>query len=387
MNKNNNVEQWLTLNRAPGMGPKRILDLVEHCGGIGGVFEGGRERLARAGLSDETIRFLLAPDAALLAPDLEWLQEPGHSLVTFADRAYPKRLRQLKDAPPLLFVKGDATLLDEPQIAIVGARLPTPLGRDLAHCFARDLARSGLLVTSGLARGIDTAAHRGALDAGQSTVAVIATGQDLIYPAKNKSLAHEIAERGALVSEFPCATPPLAPHFPRRNRIISGLALGVLVIEAGERSGSLITARLAGEQGREVFAVPGSPRNPAAKGCHRLIRQGATLVENARDVLAELQPQIRDLLKRDPATDATDAADAQTDAADAQTDAAPTDTEKSVLDDEHRALLEHVGFEQTTVDALVERSGLPVQQVSAMLLMLELEGYVASGAGFYQRVK
>ena len=377
MSKKNDIKQWLALNRAPGVGARRFLELLEQCDGIGGVFESRREQLARAGLSDEAIRFLRAPDAALLEADLEWLQEPAHSIITFVDRAYPKRLRQLKDAPPLLFVKGDATLLDDPQIAVVGARSPTPAGRDLARCFARDLARSGLLVTSGLARGIDAAAHQGALDAGQPTVAVIATGPDLIYPAENKSLAHEIAERGALVSEFPCATPPLAPHFPRRNRIISGLALGTLVIEAGERSGSLITARLAGEQGREVFAVPGSPRNPSARGCHRLIRQGAILVEDARDVLAELQPQIRDSLKRAQATDATDT----------QAHAAPTDAEKSVLDDEHRALLEHVGFEQTTVDALVERSGLPVQQVSAMLLMLELEGYVASAGGFYQRIK
>ncbi len=373
MNEKHNVEQWLTLNRAPGVGPRRFLELLEHCGGIGGVFEDG----ARAGLSDETIRFLRAPERAPIEADLEWLREPGHSLVTFADQDYPKQLRQLKDAPPLLFVKGDAALLGDPQIAVVGARGPTPAGRDLARCLARDLAQSGMLVTSGLARGIDTASHQGALDAGHPTVAVIATGPDLIYPAENKSLAQAIAERGALVSEFACGTPPLAAHFPRRNRIISGLALGVLVIEAGERSGSLITARLAGEQGREVFAVPGSPRNPMARGCHRLIRQGATLVENARDVLAELQPQIRGLLKRDQPADAA-----------ATGGRAPaTDTGDNVLDAEHLALLEQVGFEQVTVDALVERSGLPVQQVSAMLLMLELEGYVASGGGFYQRLR
>ena len=376
MNEKNDIEQWLALNRAAGVGPKRFLELLEHCGGIGGVFQAGREQLARAGLSNETIRFLRAPDPALLEADLAWLQEPAHNLVTFADRSYPQQLRQLKDAPPLLFVKGDAALLGDPQIAVVGARGPTPAGRDLARRLARDLADSGLLVTSGLARGIDAAAHQGALDAGQPTVAVTATGPDLIYPAENKALAQAIADGGALVSEFPCGTPPLAAHFPRRNRIISGLALGVLVIEAGERSGSLITARLAGEQGREVFAVPGSPRNPMARGCHRLIRQGATLVENARDVLAELQPQIRDALERSqPANTAG-----------AEENARPAGGENTVLDDEHRSLLEQIGFDPITVDALVERSGLPVQQVSAMLLMLELEGYVGSSGGLYQRI-
>ena len=367
MNEEGSIEQWLRLNRAPGVGPRRFLNLFEHFGGIGGVFASSHEQLARAGLPDEAIRFLRLSDPASIKADLEWLAQPSHTVVPFTDAGYPAQLRQLKDPPPVLFIKGDASLVKDPQIAIVGTRLPTPAGREHAVRFARDLACSGLLITSGLARGIDTAAHRGALDAGRPTIAVIATGQDLIYPAENKPLAQAIAEHGALVSEFPCGTPPLAAHFPRRNRLISGLALGVLVIEAGARSGSLITARLAGDQGREVFAVPGSPRNPVARGCHRLIRQGAKLVEDERDVLVELKPQIRDVLE--------------------SAGAPPAGAEQEGLDAEHRALLEQMGFEQTTVDALVERSGLPVQQVSAMLLLLELEGHVVAGGGFYQRIQ
>ncbi len=371
---NNDTAQWLAVNRAPGIGPRRFLDLLEYFGDIAalfdGLFNGKRGELARAGLSAEAIRFLRAPDPALIEDDLAWLEEPSHTMVTFGGPGYPPQLLQLKDPPPLLFVKGDVSLIGDPQIAIVGSRRPTPAGRENARRLARELADSGLLVTSGLARGIDACAHHGALDAGKPTIAVIATGQDIIYPAENKPLAQTMAERGALVSEFPCGAKPLTGHFPRRNRLISGLALGVVVVEAGERSGSLITARLAGEQGREVFAVPGSPRNPVAKGCHRLIQQGAKLIEDARDVLVELKPQIENLLRAEPGRGE-------------RAEAAQTGR----LDAEHLALLEQIGFEQTTVDEVVERTGLPVEQVSAMLLMLELEGYVGAANGLYQRIK
>ncbi|MDD9886706.1 MAG: DNA-processing protein DprA [Gammaproteobacteria bacterium] len=376
----NNTEQWLLASRAPGLGAVGLLGLLKHFGGIAALFDAGRGELARAGLAQETIRFLRAPDPALIEADLAWLEEPAHTMVTFGGDGYPPQLLPLKDAPPLLFVKGDASLIGEPQIAIVGSRRPTPAGRENARHLARELAGSGLLVTSGLARGIDACAHHGALDAGKPTIAVIATGQDIIYPAENKKLAQAMAERGALVSEFPCGIGPLPGHFPRRNRLISGLALGVVVVEAGERSGSLITARLAGEQGREVFAVPGSPRNPLAKGCHRLIQQGAKLIADTGDVLIELKPQIEHLLKPEHRQGRRqDAPNAEL----VLSETAPPDS----LDAEHLALLDQMGFEQTTVDELVERTNLPVEQVSAMLLMLELEGYVGAGGGFYQRIK
>ena len=234
--------------------------------------------------------FLAAPGWDRVEPDLRWAEDESHHILTLHDLAYPRLLREIADPPPLLFVHGNPALLSRPQIAIVGSRNPSAGGRSLAEDFARSLCRSGLIVTSGMALGIDAASHQGALRAKGGTIAVAGTGPDRIYPARHRSLAQAIVEQGAIISEFSLGTPALPGNFPRRNRIISGLSLGVLVVEAACKSGSLITARLAAEQGREVFALPGSIHNPLARGCHRLIRQGAKLVEDIGDILEELGP-------------------------------------------------------------------------------------------------
>ncbi len=317
----------------------------------------GLDARARQGLREAAA---LAPDA-----DLEWLAQPGHHLITRADPRYPERLKPIADAPIALYVAGDPGLLDQPQIAIVGSRNPTPGGERNAFEFARHLAGCGLVITSGLALGIDGAAHRGALAAEAPTIAVTATGLDLVYPARHRSLAHQIAEHGALISEFPIGTRVRAGLFPRRNRIISGLALGVLVVEAALGSGSLITARLAGEQGREVFAIPGSIHNPLARGCHQLIREGARLVESAHDLFEELAPQLQACLKPSAAAPQAPA-----------TEPAPTSA-----DDEYGHLLEAMGHDPVSADELVARTGLAPEAVSSMLLLLELEGRVSPVPG------
>lgn len=301
-----------------------------------------------------------------------WLAQPGHHLVTRDDPLYPPRLRQIERAPPALFVLGDPELLRLPQIAIVGSRNPTPSGQENAEAFAASLARAGLIVTSGLALGIDAAAHQGALSANGLTIAVCGTGLDRVYPARNRALAHEIARHGALVSEFPPGMPALAGNFPRRNRLISGLSLGVLVVEAALQSGSLITARLAGAQGREVFAIPGSIHSPLARGCHRLLREGAKLVESAQDILEEIGP----LLNHDqPGMEITGAGRTPDEASPRGQD-----------DPEYGRLLQAIGFGPARIDQLVERTGLTAEALASMLLILELRGEVALvPGGAYQR--
>jgi DNA processing protein len=319
-------------------------------------------------LPDAALDYFRRPDWQRVEQDLAWLERPGNGLLPLDDPRYPPLLRQIPYPPPLLFVHGDPDCLRLPQLAIVGARNPTPLGRETAQRFAAHLAECGLLITSGLALGIDAAAHEGALAGGGRTIAVMGTSLDRVYPARNRDLAHAIAERGALVSELAIGTPPTAENFPRRNRLISGLALGVLVVEAAAQSGSLITARLATEQGREVFAVPGSIHNPLAKGCHALIRQGAKLVETAADILEELG-----------------ALAAATGEVAASRTSAPTPV---VLDEEYRHLLAAMGDEPVGIDLLVDRCGLTAEALSSMLLILELEGYVAAmPGGLYGRLK
>ena len=296
-----------------------------------------------------------------------WLAEPNHHLISLADPRYPALLREIADPPAGLYVIGDPDILSATQLGIVGSRNPTPGGSENAHAFAHYLTQSGLTITSGLALGVDAAAHRGALAAGGKTIAVAGTGLDRVYPARHRELAHQIAGQGALISEFPLGMPALPANFPRRNRIISGLSLGVLVVEAALQSGSLITARLAADQGREVFAIPGSIHNPLARGCHALIRQGAKLVETAADILEELGPiaQITGLAR--------------------QTDGVGNIT--SGLSVEAMALLDCLGFDPTPVDSLIERSGLTPEAVSSMLLVLELQGHVVSApGGHYNRV-
>jgi DNA processing protein len=294
--------------------------------------------------------------------DDEWLQQPGHHIVSHGDDDYPELLEQVSGSPAQLYVNGDPGLLHMPALAIVGSRNPTQAGARNAFEFARHLGGSGFCIVSGLAEGIDTAAHRGALDAGAATIALLGHGIDRVYPASNRQLAHDIAQHGALVSEFPLGTHPGRTNFPQRNRLISGLSLGTLVVEAARRSGSLITARHAGEQGREIFALPGSIHNPLARGCHQLIRQGAKLVETADDILAELAPLVSHL--RQNTLEST-------------TNDAPAD----LADDEYQVLKKHLSHDPIGIDELAENSGLTIDQVSSMLLILELEGKVESLSG------
>ena len=291
-----------------------------------------------------------------------WLDHPDHHLIAWDDADYPHALLELGHAPPALFHLGRRDLLNRPAFAVVGSRHATAQGRETARDFAHALGDAGLTIVSGLAVGIDAAAHEGALDTGASTIAVVATGLDRVYPARNRALAAGIAQRGALLSEYVPGTPPRREHFPQRNRLISGLARGVLVVEATLSSGSLITARLAGEQGRDVFAIPGSIHSPFAKGCHKLIREGAKLVETASDILDELDPE-----RRQPA-DAAGRANAQADV-----DVNP--------------LLAAMGYDPVGVDALVGRTNASPEAIVAGLVTLELEGKIAAlPGGCWQRV-
>jgi len=292
----------------------------------------------------------------------EWAQDPQNHLIRRGDDDYPELFEQISRPPSDLYVKGDPGLLQLPALAIVGSRNPTQAGARNAFEFARHLGGMGFCIVSGLAEGIDTAAHRGALDAGAATVAFLGHGIDRVYPASNRDLAHEIAAHGALVSEFPLGTHPGRENFPQRNRLISGMSLGTLVVEAARRSGSLITARFAGEQGREVFALPGSIHNPLARGCHQLIRQGAKLVETADDIVAELAPLASHLLQNSLESTANES---------------PANTD----DEEYVQLKKYLSHDPIGVDELVNNSGLTIDQVSSMLLILELEGVVEPLSG------
>jgi DNA processing protein len=320
--------------------------------------------LEALGLPSPLRRALAAPDEQALAADLEWLARSGARILLCTDADYPPLLARLADAPPALYVIGEVSLLSSPQLAMVGSRSPTPAGRATAREFAAWFAREGLTITSGLALGIDAASHEGALAGGGATIAVCATGLDRVYPAAHRALAGRIRARGALVSEFPPGTAPRRGNFPQRNRIIAGLALGTLVVEATRVSGSLITARLAAEAGREVFAIPGSIHSPLSRGCHQLIRQGAKLVEEARDVTTELQISLPKEPLREPLAAASGVA-----------------AGGPALDKEYEMLLDALGFEPATIDVLVARTGLPSESIASMLLILELEGRIAALAG------
>ncbi len=314
------------------------------------------------------------PDERQLDADLAWLAPAGRCLLGWHDPDYPALLRRTPAPPALLFVAGDASLLWHPQVAVVGSRRPSPAGLSRSRQFARAFAGAGWTVTSGLAEGIDTAAHEGALATGR-TVAVVGTGLDQAYPARNAALMARIAAEGAVVSEHPPGTPAIASHFPSRNRIIAGLSLGTLVVEAAMRSGALISARLAAEAGREVFALPGSPDNPVARGCHRLIREGAALVESPAEVLAALGPvasELADALRGRLGTTPTQAPGRS---ANGQPEGP----------DDHNRLWSALGHDPTGMDCLAERTGLTVAALSSMLLIMELEGRVAADNGRYSR--
>lgn len=354
---------WLALDRIPGIGPETFRRLLKHFGLPEQVYAAPHSELLKLVDSKLAAAISAGLDESALAPTLSWLENPAHHLLTLADAAYPQSLLQIADPPPLLFVKGNIALLQNPAFAIVGSRQATPQGEKDATAFAQALSDAGFTIVSGMALGVDAAAHRGGLAGSASSIAVVGTGLDIVYPARNRELAHRLAEQGALVSEFPLGTPSKAANFPRRNRIISGLVRGVLVVEAAPQSGSLITARLAGEQGREVFAIPGSIHSPLARGCHRLIKQGAKLVESAQDILEELG-------ERAAPASAHSSEDAYTGS------------------QEEEGLVKHLGYSACSIDGLVRRTGLTAERVCAILLQLELSGRVSAlPGGLYQVIE
>ncbi len=350
--------QWITLSLISGLGAESYRQLLKVFGLPANILA------ANYGQLSAVVKPAIARSICEQAPNedvqrtLTWLSLPGNHLVTLADSDYPAQLLQITDPPPLLYLKGRRELLTTPSIAIVGSRNATPQGMSNAEQFARSLSEAGLTIVSGLALGVDAGAHAGGLAGQGSSVAVIGTGLDIIYPLRNKTLALRLAKEGAIVSEFPLGTPAIAGNFPRRNRIISGLSRGCLIVEATLKSGSLITARLAAEQGREVFAIPGSIHSPFSKGCHVLIKQGAKLVEAAADILEELHWE--SLIRPEPA---------------------------STNADETDPLLLAMGFDPISVDTLAIRSNLPAEEISTRLLTWELNGKIASlPGGLYQRL-
>ncbi|MGA8862376.1 MAG: DNA-processing protein DprA [Gallionella sp.] len=351
------LKAFLALSLTRGLGGESVRLLLKEFGSPDAVFAasiGSLKSVVKAEIAAE-IHKGIVDDA--VAPALAWLEEPDNHIVTLADSDYPQALLNIPDPPLLLYVKGRLDLLNRAALAIVGSRSATPQGIHNAEAFAKSLSDAGLCIISGLAHGIDASAHRGALRGRGSSIAIVGTGLDKVYPAANRELAHALAQHGTLVSEFPLGTPPLAANFPRRNRLISGMSLGCLVVEASLQSGSLITARLALEQGRDVFAIPGSIHAPQSKGCHALLKQGAKLVETAQDILEELGGQLV-----------------------ATTQPAKSESQAS-------ALLDHLGYDPVDVDTLSMRCGLTIAELSAMLLALELEGRISAlPGGLYQRI-
>jgi DNA processing protein len=360
MTQDPGLAAWLRLSLTPGIGPAALRGLLAKFGLPEAVLTQGRAELSRFVLSPSLDALHSAPVDRAVERALEWANGEGCAVVTLADETYPRTLLEIPDPPPLLYVRGRVELLRGPALAFVGSRNATAQGEANAAAFATALSDAGLTIVSGLALGIDAAAHRGGLAGASSTIAILGTGVDVVYPRANAELAARIAREGLLVSKFPLGTPAAQHHFPRRNRLISGLARGCLVVEAAIASGSLITARSAADQGRDVFAIPGSIHSPLAKGCHALIKSGAKLVESAEDVLAELsgvQPSARPAPRLQAATTQT-------------------------------GLLAYMGHDPVDIDVLCERAGLSAEQVSAELLRLELDGQVSAlPGGFYQRLE
>ncbi len=352
----------IALHHTAGLGPRTARRLIERLGSAQAVFRRSDRDLEAHGVSAMTVERLRTPNWGAVAAALDWAARDDHHLLVWGDNGYPALLREIHDPPLMLFIHGDPRVLSRPQLAVVGSRNASHVGERDAYDLSMHLAQTGLAITSGLALGIDGAAHRGALAGGGATIAVAGTGIDQIYPPAHRELAARIVSSGALLSELPLGTPPRAQNFPRRNRIISGLAQGTLVVEAGLQSGSLLTARHALDQGREVFAVPGSIHNPMAQGCHALIREGAKLVEGVEDVLEELAPggAVPGTLGGPEVA--------------GRAEAGP-------LDPDYVRLLGCMGTEPVGIDFLVECSALTAPTVSSMLLILELEGYVRSQVG------
>jgi DNA processing protein len=364
------LEAWLILLRAPGIGPAALREALGRHGRAQAALAAARHGdLGRAD-NDASRAWLRAPDLDLIQADLAWLTPAEHALVTFTEADFPPLLREIPAPPAALFVVGDVGALWRPQVAVVGSRHASQSGIANAQAFTRTLVAAGFAITSGLAEGIDGAAHAAALDAGGCTIAVLGTGPDRVYPPRHHALAARVRNGGALVSEFAPGTAGHPTHFPRRNRIIAGLSVATLVIEAGLRSGSLITARNAADSGRDVFALPGSIHNPLARGCHQLIRQGARLVETPDEIVAELAPQAQalceQLRERLPAP-------------------AGAHGSTRALDPEYAALFAALGHDALGLDQLAHRTALPVATLSSMLLMLELEGEIVATGGAYAR--
>lgn len=360
---------WLTVLRAPLLGAAGLRRAIAACGTIEALLASPQHHLIALGLAPETAAALVNPPRPLVEADMRWCREQQIGLMPFTAADFPPQLAALPDAPALLLLRGRRELLAAPQIAVVGSRLPTAAGRRIAHDLSSQLAAAGLVITSGLARGIDRAAHEGALAAAGGTIAICGTGLDICYPPENQALRDRIARDGLLVSEFPRGAPAARHHFPRRNRIISGLARGTLVIEAAAGSGSLITARRALEQGREVFAVPGSPLNPLAAGCLELLAQGAHLVRTAHDVITQIQIPI----EKNPGNNLL------SDQSLTSVQSGQSTTRR--LDKDYEMLLDALGFEPASIDDLVDRTGLKPGSVASMMLILELEGRVEPRPG------
>jgi len=360
---------WMVLSRAPRLDMAGLSKAFQdvRCTRAADLLCDARAALQHATLPAITRRFL--SEAGATEAERVWARDAHHHVISYRDDRYPRQLRSMSGAPVALYVSGDPTILNDPQLAIVGSRNPTAAGRATAFEFAKTLGECGLCITSGLAEGIDSAAHRGAIEGGGVTIAVLGSGVDVIYPPGHGPLSREVEQHGALVSEFPLGTAPRRANFPRRNRIIAASSLGTLVVEAAQRSGSLITARLATEFNRELFAVPGSIHNPLSRGCHELIRNGAKLTETAADILTELNFSGFDLMPQAPQSRASTPADA------------PPGMDKG-----RKILLDALGFDPTDLDALVVRTGWKPQTVSSMMLILELEGHVqAAPGGRYSR--
>jgi DNA processing protein len=369
---------WVTLGRTPGLQRATLSAALERFGGAAAILRASERERASAGIPVRTGAFLSSPAAAARPEERLWLETANHHLIPFSDPRYPKLLLELPDCPIALYVSGHVEVLSDPQLAVVGSRNPSPPGRVNAMAFAETLSERGLGITSGMAEGIDAAAHHGALRAQGITIGVLGTGIDIVYPRCNQRLSEDILRRGALISEFPLGTPPRRANFPQRNRIIAALTLGTLVVEAARRSGSLITARLAATHGREVFAVPGSIHNPLSRGCHELIKAGATLVETAADILSGLN------FSAFFANDLQAAPGPQTAPRRASHPALPP---PPAMDKDHKILLDALGFDPMDLDKLVVLTGFKPEAVSSMMLILELEGHVqAAPGGSYSRV-
>ena len=364
------LSPWLLLSFLPGLGPVRTRQLLECFGNPERILYAPRDELTQI-LPEKVVDVVCNHQTQKkinrqLQHTKGWYESSnGHFILTPESGYYPRSLRELPDAPVVLYVIGSVELLNEPQVGVVGSRRPTPGGRRVATEFCEQLVRSGLVITSGMAMGIDAAAHQGALGCYGGTVAVLGTGVDQVYPARHKDLYSLIASHGAVVSEFPLGTTPFAGNFPKRNRIITGLSLGVLVVEAALESGSLVSARLAAEQGREVFAIPGSVINPLSRGCHKLIREGAVLVESADDILMELAPQLKMQLQT-PAL------------------AAPVTTKAA--DPLRLKIIEAMGFDVISLDQISGATGVPCAELSVMLTEMELDGLIESTPGGFIRL-